>query len=84
MHSFTRTSLQRAAARHGYAVVDDRHTDSKQLVRGRSAVGPVRSNAKGTPNRDRSRSDRCLAVILPATSRRFEIQFNGPVSLFSK
>ena len=32
LHSFTRASLERAAARHGYAVVDDRHTGSKQLV----------------------------------------------------
>jgi 2-polyprenyl-3-methyl-5-hydroxy-6-metoxy-1,4-benzoquinol methylase len=32
MHSFTRTSLQRAAARHGYTVVNDSHTGSKQLV----------------------------------------------------
>jgi 2-polyprenyl-3-methyl-5-hydroxy-6-metoxy-1,4-benzoquinol methylase len=32
LHSFTRVSLQRAAARHGYVVVDDRYTGSKQLV----------------------------------------------------
>src|SRR5688572_8544063 len=32
LHSFTRASLVRAAARHGYAVIDDRHTGSKQLV----------------------------------------------------
>ena len=32
LHSFTRASLERAAARHGYTVVDDRHTGAKQLV----------------------------------------------------
>jgi 2-polyprenyl-3-methyl-5-hydroxy-6-metoxy-1,4-benzoquinol methylase len=42
LHSFTRTSLRRVAARHGYEVVDDRHTGSKQIVY-------VFQKQKGTP-----------------------------------
>ena len=32
LHSFTRASLERTAARHGYVVADDRHVHPKQLL----------------------------------------------------
>ena len=145
MHSFTRASLRRAAARHGYVVVDDRHTGSKQVVyvfqkqKAKPPIGEavervferavdhyVRAFAldrrrvglrrlwwlrRGGPTGQRwmfgyapwderrwarivarERYDDPRSVAIRSLRRRhttvdqspFEIQFNGPVSLFSK
>lgn len=64
-HSFTRASLERIAARCGYAVVDDRNVRPRQLVmmfRKSASVAPIDPLGAGTLQGVVSAYSRCLGL----------------------